>query len=247
MKAILASILLASLTAIGCGNGDGTAGGTGHSTSKAVPLSGLSDDTFSLSTQSIGVKQADRVTTMVGIKRGTNFAQDVTVSFKDLPAGVTANPATPVIKSSATEAKYELFVREDVIPGDYVVNVVGHPTRGSDANNQFTLSVGKKDSFTLNVPFWTTALKQGESKPVTIRVDRDKTFDQEVSLKIDGLPKGVTAVPVNAVIPSGSKEINFTLKADADAALGDFAVTITGHPTKGAISSHVFKFTIVQK
>ena len=36
-------------------------------------------------------------------------------------------------------------------------------------------------------------------------------------------------------------------KAADDAALGDFAITMTGHPAKGADSSHEFKFTVARK
>jgi hypothetical protein len=90
-------------------------------------------------------------------------------------------------------------------------------------------------------------LKQGEVKAVTVTITRDKKFDQDVTLKIDGLPKGVTANPAGAVIKNGEADVSFSLKADADAALGDFAVTVIGHPSKGADASHPFKFSIAKK
>jgi uncharacterized membrane protein len=248
MKYLACGILAASLSAVGCTESVGKPGGPGATNaSTKQPLVGQIDDTFSLSTKSISVKQDDTSPTTVGIKRGTNFSQDVTVSFADLPKGISAEPATPVIKNSSTEAKFNISASEDVLPGEYIVKVLGHPATGSDASNQFTLTVGKKDTFSLSVPFWTTALKQGETKSVTISISRDKKFDQDVTLKLDSLPKGVSAIPAVAVIKNGESEVSFSLKADADAALGDFSVTIDAHPTKGADANHVFKFSIAKK
>ena len=169
------------------------------------------------------------------------------VTFMEVPTGVTVDPATPTIKSNATEAKIHIKANDDVVPGDYTIKLVGRPGKGADATNQFKLTVGKKDSFALNMPFWTTAIKQGESKAVTISIKRDKTFDQDVTLKFDRMPKGITVEPSTAVIKNGESEAKFTLKAADDAALGDFAILATGHPTKGADATHEFKFSVAKK
>lgn len=248
MKYSIFSLLMLSLLTVGCEKDTGKAGGPGAtSADEKPPLVGLKDNTFTFSSDSVTVKQSETTPTTVEIKRGTNFAQDVSVSFTDLPKGVTANPASPKIKSSETEAKFNLVATEDAKPGEYTVKMTGHPATGSDATNQFTLTVGKKDTFTLSTPFWTTSMKQGETKVVIITISRDMKFDQDVTLNIDGLPKGLTADPAAPVIKNGEKEVSFTLKADADATLGDFAAMLTGHPTKGADVSHPFKFTIAQK
>ena len=97
------------------------------------------------------------------------------------------------------------------------------------------------------MPFWTTGLKQGEAKAVTIGLTRDKRFDQDVTLSFAGLPKGVTVEPAGAVVKHGDADAKFSLKAADDAALGDFAVVVTGHPTKGADATHEFKFTVAKK
>ena len=106
-----------------------------------------------------------------------NFDQDVAVAFSELPKGVTVDGAPHVSKSSEPDVKFTLTADDDAAPGDYTVKVAGHPVTGGDATNQFKTSVAKKDSFTLNAPFWTTGLKQGESRAVTIGISRDKRFD----------------------------------------------------------------------
>ena len=69
----------------------------------------------------------------------------------------------------------------------------------------------------------------------------------ERATSFDGLPKGVTVEPAGSVIKNGDAEAKFVLKAAADAALGDFAVNVTGHPMKGADATHEFKFTVAKK
>ena len=238
---------LASVVLVGC-NHDGSAGGPGAIASGAKPpLYGQANDTFNLTAPSVALKQGDAAAGAIGIKRGTNFEQDVTLAFTDIPKGVTLDPAGPVIKSAETEAKFTITAGDDATPGDYVVKVVGHPAQGGDATNQFKLTVAKKDTFTLSVPFWTTGFKQGEAKAVSISIARDKRFDQDVQLSFTALPKGITVEPASPVIKNGETESKLIFKAADDADLGDFAVIMTGHPTKGADATHEFKFTVAKK
>jgi len=244
MNRILASLFVASLIGtVGCGN-SGSAGGPG--TGKQ-PLIGQADETFNLTTSSMTVKQGEAAQGTIGIKRGTNFSQDVALNFTELPKGVTLDPTSPMIKGNATDAKFTLNAADDAVVGEYTIKLAGHPGKGGDATNEFKLTVAKKDSFTISMPFWTTALKQGESKDVTLSINRQNKFDQDVTLKFDALPKGVTIEPATAVIKNGETEAKFTLKATDDASLGAFSIMATGHPTKGADASHEFKFNIAKK
>jgi hypothetical protein len=249
VKRFVTGLLLASLAAavVGCGN-NGSAGGPGVTDPPAKPpLFGQADDTFNLTTSSVSLKQGETAQETIGIKRGTNFDQDVTLTFEDLPKGVTLDPSTSAIKSGATEAKFTVTAGDEAALGDFTVKVIGHPTKGGDATNHFKLTVAKKDTFTLSMPFRTTGLKQGEAKSVAIAISRDKRFDQDVTLKFDGLPKGVTVEPSSGVIKNGESEIKVVLKAADDASLGDFSAKVTGHPTKGADATHEFTFTIARK
>jgi hypothetical protein len=103
------------------------------------------------------------------------------------------------------------------------------------------------DTFNLSVPFLSTTLKQGETKAVSMGIKRGKNFDQDVALKFDDLPKGVTLDPASPVIKHGDTEAKLTLKAADDASLGDFTVKVTGHPTKGPDASTEFKITVDKK
>jgi uncharacterized membrane protein len=104
-----------------------------------------------------------------------------------------------------------------------------------------------EDTFNLSVPTFSTKIKQGESKEVTVGISRGKNFDEDVTLSFDNLPKGVTVEPAKATIKHGDKEAKLTFKAADDAALGDFTVKVTGHPQKGGDATNDLKLTVQKK
>jgi hypothetical protein len=242
----LLGVTLAAL--IGCDQTRHTAGGPGAATTDGKPpMFGRADDTFDLALPAQSVKQGESKEVTVGIKRGTNFDQDVGLRFADPPTGVTATPADPALKHGDADAKVTLKVADDAAPGDYTVKVMGHPTTGGDATAEFKLTVAPKDTFTLSTPFLSPSLKQGEAKAVAIGIKRDKAFDQDVTLSFADLPAGVTVDPAGPAIKNGDADAKFTLKAADDAALGTFTAKVTGHPTAGADATREFKFTVAKK
>jgi hypothetical protein len=107
-------------------------------------------------------------------------------------------------------------------------------------------SANSDDTFTLSVPGSTT-LKQGEAKQVVIGIKRGKNFQEDVSLKVDGVPKGVTFTHPSSVIKHGETEAKVMLTAADDASLGDFTIKVIGHPTKGGDATTELKFTVEKK
>jgi len=102
------------------------------------------------------------------------------------------------------------------------------------------------ETFTLSPP-GSAKLKQGEAKNITISIKRGKNFDEDVALKFEKLPEGVTVEPAAPVIKHGDSDAKVTIKAANDAALGDFTVKVVGHPDKGADASHDLKVTVEKK
>lgn len=117
---------------------------------------------------------------------------------------------------------------------------------GSAGTNKPLVGQGE-ETFSLKTPLLSTKIKQGETKTVNIDISRGKNFDQDVTLKLHDLPKGVTIDPASPVIKHGDKEAKLTVKAADDAALGDFTVKVTGHPAKGADAESEFKLTVDKK
>jgi hypothetical protein len=245
MKKSLNGWTLAAILAI-AGCNQGTPGGPG-ATKDNTKLN-QADSTFNLSVPVLAssVKQGNQIEATVGINRAKNFAEDVSLKFADVPKGVTVEPANPSIHHGDTSAKIKFTAIDDAPLGDFKIKVIGHPDKGSDAQVEFKLEVSAKDSFTLSFPTFRSSVKQGASKIVTVGINRDKDFDQDVSLMFGKLPDGVSIEPAMPIIKNGESETEFTITTVDDASLGNFEIKVTGHPTKGVDYPHGFSFTVAK-
>src|SRR5262245_53986397 len=99
-------------------------------------------------------------------------------------------------------------------------------------------------TFSLDVPSLTTTLKQAESKTIDFKMDREKNFDQDVTVNFDGLPTGVTIEPPMFVIKPGDTGAQVNISAAPDAALGEFDVIATSQPASGAPATSKFKVKV---
>ena len=231
---------------VGCNEGTTGGPGVGDAKTKKSVL-GRPDDTFNLSVPILqtSVQQGNEENgVIIGINRTKNFDSDVTLEFKNLPKGVAIRPDRPVIKHGDSESKISIVVDESAAKGEFKIEVTGHPTQGADAMIDLRIAVTAKDSFSFNLPLLSTSVKQGESQVVSIRVNRDKTFMQDVTLSLGDLPTGVTTEPTSIVNRNGESETEFKLVAAPDAALGRFAVMMIGHPTGGLDASKEFNFVV---
>jgi hypothetical protein len=102
-------------------------------------------------------------------------------------------------------------------------------------------------TFNLSVPRLSTTIHQGETKEVAIGIERGKNFEGDVTFEFADGPEGVTIESSSPIIKHGDTAAKATLKAAADASLGDFTVKVTGHPTKGPDSTSEFKITVAKK
>jgi hypothetical protein len=145
MKRTFAGLLAAAVVValVGC-TGNDKAGGPGATDpSGKQPLYGQADNTFNLTAPSTSLKQGETKAVSIGIRRGTNFQEDVTLKFADVPQGVTLDPASPAIKHGESETKVTLKAAADASLGDFTVKVTGHPTKGVDGSTEFKISVAK--------------------------------------------------------------------------------------------------------
>jgi hypothetical protein len=103
------------------------------------------DNTFRLDMPNLTteLKQGESQIISVGITREDNFDEDVTLEFKDLPKGVTIEPAKPMIKAGDAEAKITIKAADDAALDDHTINVIGKPTKGASATNKLNISIEK--------------------------------------------------------------------------------------------------------
>ena len=248
MKTTRTSLLaLVLVSLVGCEQGKPGGPGTSVGPDQQATI-GQTEDTFNLSVPllSSSVQQGGTAEATIGIKRAKNFGEDVALQFAEMPEGVSVDPASPVIKHGDEDVKVTFKADNTAALGDFNLKITGHPTKGSDALVDFKLGVSAKDSFTVSLPLLSTSLKQGETKTLSIIIKRDKTFDQDVDLMFGEMPTGVTVEQQSPVIKAGESETQINLVAAADAALGDFTVKVTGHPSEGVDASNELKLSVVK-
>lgn len=145
MNKLLAVLTLGTIIVLtGCNKS--TSGGPGvDSPDSEQAMIGLTDDTFSLDTPTLSTKLAQGETSIVtiGIKRGANLDQNVTLSFNELPTGVAVNPSSPVIMRGETGADITVTAAADAALGDFSIEVMGIPKTGPTAITELKITVGE--------------------------------------------------------------------------------------------------------
>jgi hypothetical protein len=119
---------------------------------------------------------------------------------------------------------------------------------GATQNTSRTAKSGlttPEETFRLQAPATSTSIKQGEMKTVTLKMSRGKNFDQDVNLEFTDAPRGVTISPASRAFKASATELQVTIEAAKDAAIGKHAVMVTGKPvTSGASASVTFDIDV---
>jgi len=150
--------MMLAIGLVGCGRGNPGGPGaqrtterttdknTGEPTSKTTTTTNESDKTFTLKPPLLAtkIKQGEKRQVDIGISRGRNFDQGVTLSFEDVPKGVTIEPKQLEVGKTQDDAKISVHVADDAVPETYTLRVKGHPATGVDASNEFKITVEKK-------------------------------------------------------------------------------------------------------
>ena len=103
----------------------------------------------------------------------------------------------------------------------------------------------RESSFSLKVPALATDIKQGETRNVSLTLDRGEYFKQDVKLSANA-PKGITVEPLSERIEASARpDVQIKITADKNAALGEYPVTIKATPEKGEPTSTQFNVRVV--
>ena len=101
------------------------------------------------------------------------------------------------------------------------------------------------EGFRITAPAFTTDVKQGNRQTVTVSVQREKYFKEDVTLQVTAT-SGITVEPSTIVVKaSESPDVQFQIKAPADAALGEYLVHVVATPETGAQTSKDFSVKVV--
>ncbi|MFC4335553.1 S8 family serine peptidase [Salininema proteolyticum] len=118
---------------------------------------------------------------------------------------------------------------ESALKDNAVSGAISNPGSGSPnllVNTNYLNGAPVEDDFSVSVDPSEGQVAPGESVSATVATETTRGADQDVTLSASGLPEGVTATfdPEN-VTTGGTSAL--TLSASADAAEGDYTVTVT--------------------
>ena len=102
-----------------------------------------SDEGFKIAgpTFTTDVKQGDRQTVTISLKRDKYFKQDVTLRAT-ATSGITVEPGKVAVKASESpDVQLQIKAPKDAALGEYVIHVVATPETGSPTSQDFTVKV----------------------------------------------------------------------------------------------------------
>ena len=103
----------------------------------------------------------------------------------------------------------------------------------------------KDVGFKIAVPTFSTEIKQGQTQNVTVSLERGDYFKQDVKLQIEA-SKGITFDPAKVLVKASDKpDVQLTITAPKDAALGEYIVSVKGTPKTGEPTSVEFNVKVV--
>lgn len=167
----------------------------------------------------------------VTLTRGGGFSGPVSVAVSGLPNGATASVTPAQLTGTTSSATVDVVVAATTAPGSYTATVTGSSSLGS-ATASYALTVTAAPDYSLAVTATSAApllVLRGGNATHTVSIARVGNFAGAVSLTASTLPTGTTAT-FEPAAPTGTAS-TVTVAASASAAVGDFAVTISGSAT----------------
>ena len=101
------------------------------------------------------------------------------------------------------------------------------------------------EGFKIQVPMFTTDIKQGDRQTITVSLHRGDLFKQDVKLEITSSP-GITVTPTSALVKASDKgDVQLQIAVPKTAALSEYGVYVKGTPQTGQPTSIEFKVKVV--
>jgi hypothetical protein len=108
------------------------------------PVAGEAGHAFSLSVpyDAIAVTQGTEQKVLIGINRGLNFREEVTIKLTGLPEGVCLESNDLIIRPSSTDITVVLKATSNAALGDFTAQPMGHTRScGADFSADLKLTV----------------------------------------------------------------------------------------------------------
>jgi hypothetical protein len=215
--------------------------GTSGTTSRSAPLSltvvNAPPLTMTLSSSSVDVAAGASGHVTVTTAKNSAFNAAVNLSVSGVPAGVTVTFSSASIKApGAGTSTLTATIPVTMAGGTYAVTVMA-TGGGATKSALLALNVLPPPSFSLALSPTSITASPGGYGTTTATTIRTATFNSAISVKVSGLPAGVTA-STGSINAPGSGISTLGITVGSSAAGGNYALTVTatgGGVTKTAM------------
>ena len=204
----------------------GTSGGTSQSVALGLTVVNAPPLALTLSAAYIDVAAGSSASVTVTTAKNSAFNAAVSLNVSGAPAGVTMKFSPTSIKApGAGKSTLTATIAATMAGGTYAVTVTA-TGGGATKTALLAINVLPPPSFTLALSPTSITAAPGGYATTTASTMRTTTFNSAVSMKITGMPAGVTASTGSIPTPgSGISTLGITVGSSA--AGGTYALTVT--------------------
>jgi hypothetical protein len=146
-RSLIGMTVLGTALLVGCGQ-ESPEGGPGARQGPDGVEVAQSSQTFQIEVPGteVDVQRGQAQTVRIGIQRGKDFDQDVTLEFKGAPQGVAVTPARVVATPDMNEVAVKVAATSAAPLGEFKVTVTAAPAReGLPTSAEFQVKVDEAD------------------------------------------------------------------------------------------------------
>ncbi|MFO8034502.1 MAG: hypothetical protein R6U88_05000 [Candidatus Bipolaricaulota bacterium] len=167
------------------------------------------------------VVQGESTEIQLELDRHGGFTGTVDLSVEGVPEGVEATLEPE--STDNTESTLRLVAEDDAPIGSHAVTLRGQSGR-LDEEFTFTLQIDPRPDFQVLLEQPEIRLEQGETAPVSITVERQGGFTDEVDLELAEVAEGLTA----ELVPGEDDTAVLYLDTERDTPAGDYTALLVG-------------------
>jgi hypothetical protein len=214
----IALFLAAAL--VGCGGG-----GDGGTTTPTGSIS------IGLSASTLSVAQGQNGSVLVTLTRSGGFADAVSLTLENAPAGVTGSfsPASLTGGALTSTLTVNAATTAATATTSVTIRATGTGISAQTLPLSLTITTAPTGGYTLALSSTTLNLVPGTSGNVTVNVNRTAPFTGAVSVAASGAPANVTVTPNPLSITGASGQLSISVAAGV--AAGSYPITLRGTAT----------------
>lgn len=230
----------------------GAAAGTSTITIRAKGSSGVPDQTaplqftiaggaaadysLSASTAALTLAVGGTTQTTINFNRTGGFAGAVSLSLAGLPAGVSGT-FTPATANTTGSSVLALSATTAAVPGRYPMTLTATAVGGATRTLPLVLTVAPQAAVQVTATPVTLTIAKLVSGQSTIAINRVGGVVGDITMTVDGLPTGVTALYTPSTIAGGLQNTLLTLTVGASATPGTYSVVVRATSTGGIVGT----------